>query len=355
MKHLSRFLDLLWVAMMGAIMACTSASASEAVGVRQISTYSQERGTALDITVWYPAQAGGTPVTLGESIFFAGTPSMRDAPMAAGKFPLVLLSHGAGLAGNAQALSWIAAPLAKQGFVVAAPTHPGNSGLSRSALETMKLWLRPADMSLTADTMITSPLFSKQLLPEQIGLLGLSMGGNTALAMAGARLDPEKLMRYCDAGALNHSLCSWVRQSGVDLRTLDMRAAGRDNADPRIRFVMAIDPAPVDVMDSKSFARISIPVALVNLGRPGSISATTDTTGIAQRIPHSTYSTIRDASHYSMFAECKPGAAELAESEDIGDPICTDGGNRSRHEIHDQLIQNTGLAFRRALQKISAQ
>lgn len=355
MKRLSRFLNPLWVAMLGAIVGYTSASASETVGVRQIPAYSQERGIELDVTVWYPARAGGTPVTLGESVFFVGTQSMRDAPLATGKFPLVLLSHGAGLAGNAQALSWIAVPLAKQGFIVAAPTHPGNTGPQKSAMETMKLWLRPADISVTVDAMVKNPLFGKRLIPKKIGLLGLSMGGNTALAIAGARLEPERLMRYCDTDALNPSLCDWVRQSGVDLRTLDMRSAGRDNADPRIRFVMAIDPAPVDVMDSNSFSRISIPVALMNLGRPGSISPTTDASGIAQRIPHAAYSTIRDASHYSMFAECKPGAAELAESEEIGDPICTDGGNRARREIHDQLIQNTGLAFRRALQKISAQ
>lgn len=355
MTRLSRFLNPLWVAMLGALVGCPPASASEVVGVRQIPAYSQERGIELDVTVWYPARAGGTPVTLGESVFFVGTPSMRDAPVATGEFPLVLLSHGAGLAGNAQALSWIAVPLAKQGFIVAAPTHPGNTGPHKSAMETMKLWLRPADISVTVDAMVKNPLFRKQLIPKKIGLLGLSMGGNTALAIAGARLDPERLMRYCDTDALNHSLCDWVRQSGVDLRTLNMRAAGRDNADQRIRFVMAIDPAPVDVMDSKSFARISIPVELVNLGRPGSISPTTDASGIAQRIPHAAYATIRDASHYSMFAECKPGAAELAESEDIGDPICSDGGNRTRSEIHDQLIQNTGLAFRRALQKMSAQ
>ncbi len=355
MTRLSRFLNPLWVAMLGALVGCPPANASEVVGVRQIPAYSQERGIELDVTVWYPARAGGTPVTLGESVFFIGTPAMRDAPLVTGKFPLVLLSHGAGLAGNAQALSWIAAPLAKQGFIVAAPTHPGNTGPHKSAMETMKLWLRPADISVTLDAMVKNPLFRKQLIAKKIGLLGLSMGGNTALAMAGARLDPERLMRYCDTDALNPSLCDWVRQSGVDLRTLNMRAAGRDNADQRIRFVMAIDPAPVDVMDSKSFARISIPVELVNLGRPGSISPTTDASGIAQRIPHAAYATIRDASHYSMFAECKPGAAELAESEDIGDPICSDGGNRTRSEIHDQLIQNTGLAFRRALQKFSAQ
>ena len=113
-----------------AAMAMTlhPAHANDSVGVRQIAAPSKERGANLDVTVWYPAQSGGEKVVLGESVFFEGTPAMLDAPISNGRFPLILLSHGAGLAGNPQAISWIAAPLAKQGFVVAAPAHPGTSG-----------------------------------------------------------------------------------------------------------------------------------------------------------------------------------------------------------------------------------
>ena len=86
-----------------------------------------------------PADEGGRAVTLGENIFFKGTPAEKGAPIHNGAFPLVLLSHGAGLAGHAGAMSWIAAPLAQEGFIVAAPTHPRNTGRDRSAEETMKL------------------------------------------------------------------------------------------------------------------------------------------------------------------------------------------------------------------------
>jgi hypothetical protein len=50
-----------------------------------------------------------------------------------------------------------------------------------------------------------------------------------------------------------------------------------------------------------------------------------------------------------MFAECKPGAAELAEAEKIGDPICMDGRGRTRREIHAELIDLITAAFTRAL------
>jgi predicted dienelactone hydrolase len=323
--------------------------ASESVGVRQISAPSEERGIDLDVTVWYPANAGGKLVTLGETIFFAGSSAMRDAPISEGKFPLILLSHGAGLAGYAQALGWIAAPLAKAGFVVAAPTHPANTGPSRSAAETMKLWLRPRDITETLNAMDKDAFFKEHIDNDEKGILGLSMGGSTALAIAGARSDPKLLADYCDTDAHNASLCDWVRQSGVDLHATDLRPAARDNEDRRIRFAMAIDPAPVDVFDFKTFSQISIPLEIINLGQPGKIPLTADASEIAKAVPSSTYSTIGDASHYSMFAECKPGASELAEYQKIGDAICSDGGGRTRSEIHAQLIDMTIAAFTRAL------
>jgi predicted dienelactone hydrolase len=143
METSMKILAMLAAVAIATVMMQPDAGASDNVGVRQIVVPSKERGIDLDVTVWYPAQSGGESIILGESVFFVGTPASRDAPIANGKFPLILLSHGAGLGGNPQAMSWIATPLAQQGFVVAAPTHPGNSGKNRSAAETMKIWLRP--------------------------------------------------------------------------------------------------------------------------------------------------------------------------------------------------------------------
>lgn len=304
----------------------SSAIASDNVGVRQIAAFSKERGTYLDVTVWYPASSGGKSVMLGESAFFKGTPAMQNAAISVGKFPLILLSHGAGLAGTAQAVSWIAAPLAKGGFIVAAPTHPGNGGENRSAAETTKLWLRPTDITSALNAIGGASFFKEHLQHNAVGILGLSMGGSTALAVAGARMDEKRLASYCDTDALNPSFCGWVRQTGVDLHAMDLRSSSRDYADKRVRFAMAIDPVPVDVFEFQSFSKVSVPVKLVNLGQSGRIPVTADAAKIAQVIPKGSYSLVEDASHYSMFAECKPNAAQLAEAEQVGDPICADGG-----------------------------
>ncbi len=317
-------------------------------GVQQLTVPSEERDADLEVTIWYPASAGGEAVTLGENIFFEGTPARADAPIRDGKFPLVLLSHGAGLAGHAGAMSWIAAPLAQEGFIVVAPTHPGNTGRDRSAEQTMKLWLRPSDLSATLDAIEGDMAFQPHVAGDQVGVLGLSMGGNTALSMVGARLDPALYASYCDTDDLNASLCDWVRMSGVDLRAMDMQAVARSNADPRVRFAMAIDPAPADLFASESLAEVSVPVSIVNLGSADEIPETIQAAGIAEALPHSAYMVIEEASHASMFPECKPNAAAIAIEEGIEDPICTDGSGDSRSAIHRRLVDMTIAAFRGA-------
>lgn len=330
--------------------SCAGALAADYIaGVQTLSVTSGERATDLEVTIWYPADEGGTAVTLGENIFFKGTPVEEGAPIRNGEFPLVLLSHGAGLAGHAGAMGWIAAPLAQEGFIVAAPTHPGNTGRDRSAEETMKLWLRPSDLSKTLDMIEGDQTFHSHVARDQIGVLGLSMGGNSALSIAGARLDPELFATYCDTDDLNASLCEWVRLSGVDLHAMDKGAAGRDNTDPRVRFAVAIDPAPADIFAPASFADVSVPVFIVNLGKASEIPETIQASGIAGAIPGATYQIIEAASHASMFPECKPHAAEIAIEEGIEDPICTDGSGSSRDAIHAKIIGLTISAFRNAI------
>lgn len=335
--------------LLAAFSSLAHAESSPAVGVRHTTAYAAARGGDLDVTVWYPAQAGGTVVTLGDSPFFAGTSAERDAPLADGRFPLVLLSHGAGLGGTPDAMSWMAAGLAAKGFIVAAPTHPGNGGAKRSAEQTMKLWLRPGDISATLDAMAGQGLFKDHVEADKVGVLGLSMGGGTALALAGGRIDPTRLAGYCDDAMRNPSLCQWVKMSGLDLHAMDMRLAGGDFTDRRIRFAMSLDPAPVDVFDPASFAGVTLPVEIVNLGKPGTIPETARADDVARAMPHGRYQTIGDASHFSMFGVCKPGAAEIAEEEKIDEPICQDGGDRSRQEIHAQMIDMAAEALGREL------
>lgn len=317
------------------------------VGVREFLSPSKERGINLHVTIWYPAQIGGEEALLGNTPFFSGTTSMRDAPILKGKFPLILLSHGTGIAGNAGATSWIAASLAKHGYIVAAPNHPGNQSGNRSAGEAMKLWLRPADFTSTLDALKISTAFQNKIDWEKVGALGLSMGGYTALAVAGAKVNQQRLASYCDNGSSNNSLCEWIKQSGVDLHTMNLQPAGQNYRDNRIRSAVAVDPAMVGTLTTESIASITIPVDLINLGRSGEVPPTVDVSQTAKLIPHARYSTIDRANHFSMFAECKAGASEALKAKGITEALCDNVEGRSRGEIHAQLINMVAAAFKR--------
>ncbi|BCB87060.1 hypothetical protein Psuf_043730 [Phytohabitans suffuscus] len=87
-----------------AVSHVSAPRSSYPVGIRMLAL-SRGEARPLPTTVWYPA-------------IFAG----RDAPVAAGRFPVVVYSHGLhGLpAYHAQIISrWVSA-----GFVVAAPAYP---------------------------------------------------------------------------------------------------------------------------------------------------------------------------------------------------------------------------------------
>mgnify|MGYP000614933557 CR=1 FL=1 len=104
-------------AVIGSIALLTSvapqaAAAEGDAGVYRMEVSSPAHGRPLDVTIWYPAAAtGGEAIKLGDSPLFLGATARLDAPIADGRFPLVLLSHGAGLAGRAEALSWLAVVL----------------------------------------------------------------------------------------------------------------------------------------------------------------------------------------------------------------------------------------------------
>jgi predicted dienelactone hydrolase len=106
-------------------------------------------GTTRDLEgfVWYATEDDTAPAEHHSNAVWQGIEAIADARPAAGAFPLVVLSHG--MSGNAMSQSWLAADLARQGFVVAAANHRGTSTWSRDPDDSRQLWERPKDISRT--------------------------------------------------------------------------------------------------------------------------------------------------------------------------------------------------------------
>ena len=150
----------------------------------------------FDTLVWYPTETTESPSQVGSFLLPAGP----GAKLAAGRFPIVLLSHGGGQrGGNPLILSGLSAALARQGFVVVAPFH-GTAALA----------LRPLEIRLALDAVLDDPRFGPHVDPNRLGMLGFSLGGAVTLELAGAVPDWDHFAAYCadhpdDAMSCDHA------------------------------------------------------------------------------------------------------------------------------------------------------
>lgn len=164
--------------------------APRAVGFRRFTLH-RSGGTAgtgrdLDTFLWYPAEPAG-----GGAESFGGT---EDAPVArGGPFPLVLFSHGS--CSFPGAATFLTVELARLGFVVAAPSHPGNTfsefpSCADPAAVAEAFVARPDDVAFVLDRVLERSAAAGDPLEgaidsRRIGVSGWSFGGQTALQVAG--------------------------------------------------------------------------------------------------------------------------------------------------------------------------
>ncbi len=154
------------------------------VGTTQSTAFSAVRQSDIRFDIWYPTQGGGKAVVVGGNGVFLGTAAGRDAPPSAGRHPMIALSHGAG--GNSGQFGWIASALVEAGFVVVLPNHPGSTSHNASAEAALRVWERPTDVSAVLDEITANPDRYPFIDPNQMGVLGFSAGGYTALALSGS-------------------------------------------------------------------------------------------------------------------------------------------------------------------------
>lgn len=150
------------------------------VGYRKLQVTDNELNLTFPLTVLYPTPVPDRTEKVGPYALDVA----RDAPISPGVFSLVLISHGTG--GSGLVYRNLAHHLARHGFVVGLPEHPHNNRDDDSwAHTTQNLVARPRHLQLAIDVLFQQ--FSASLKPDTVGLIGHSLGGYTALALAGGR------------------------------------------------------------------------------------------------------------------------------------------------------------------------
>jgi predicted dienelactone hydrolase len=132
------------------------------------------------------------------------------------------------------------------------------------------MWERPKDLSVVLDKLLADPVFGPRIDRKRIGAAGFSLGGYTVIALAGARLDLERLQAHSPppppdvAEALPKAI---AESKALQTTNLVMRESYRRSADSykdrRIRAVFALAPALGGGFTEAGLAPVTVPVRIV--------------------------------------------------------------------------------------------
>lgn len=149
-------------------------------GSVQLKIRDESGKISFPVLVQYPTNEPSKPTAFGPYIMDVSP----DAEVLEGQYPLVIISHGNG--GSHLLYRTISTHLAKNGYIVAMVEHYGNNR-NNNELEytTENLINRPRHISLTINEMLSENRFYKSIASDKIAVIGHSMGGYTALALAG--------------------------------------------------------------------------------------------------------------------------------------------------------------------------
>ena len=189
-----------------------------------------------------------------------------------GAAPLVVISHGLG--SNRSTFGYLAEHLVSHGIAVAAIEHPATNSMSveqffggfLTPVGTDVFLERPRDISILLDELETMTAsggsLEGRLDTSQVGVLGQSLGGYTALAIGGAALDITYLRRECETTlqTLPFNLSIELQCQLLEAEPLADRYSLKDD---RVTAVMALNPVSSVIFGPDGMAELKVPTTIV--------------------------------------------------------------------------------------------
>lgn len=162
------------------------------VGCCKVEVCDKENDIIFPMLARYPTNTASTPVAFEA---FSLEVAM-DAPIADGRFPLVMISHGS--AGSCLAHRALGMYLAQNGFVAGMIGHPFNNRHNNELQYTLqKMSYRPRHLRMAIDAVCAHAQFKNHVAQENVAITGHSVGGYTALALAGGAPHTHALAALC--------------------------------------------------------------------------------------------------------------------------------------------------------------
>ncbi len=281
----------------------------------------------LRLVIWYPTDETDAPGPL----FQGGDVHIDAAPRTNTEFPVYVFSHGS--LGFAEASYALMEHFASHGFVVVAPDHTGNTTTNRNDPRPTEIYfLRALDISAILDWLYALPSNDplSGTLTEEVLLGGVSFGGFTSFAVAGAEFSESRISECDDSSA--GDWCSTMTPAYQDL----FRAGFHDT---RVDAIIPMAPGNAAELGPEGVGDIDLPVLLVTASRDQ--QSRNETTGdpywASLSGPEAWRVNIEGGGHQSFVLACEvtPG---LFEDDGCGEEFI------DYREAH-RLINTYSLAF----------
>lgn len=332
MKRLCAALGLLVLLGLFSVQLQAAPRAHWGVGVHRLTFLDPLDGKPMHAYAFYPSNTGnGTSRVDGFQLDAA-----EDTPIAMGRFPLLMLSHGN--TGTPLALHDLITSIASKGFVVVAVLHPGDNYLDQSRLGTLSnLYGRPLQISAAITAALDEPMLSPFLNAEQVGVIGYSAGGETALILSGARPDLSRLKVYCIERPHDTDACKGHGELVADRKDLTAQA------DPRVHALLLM--APLSLMFGRhALATVHVPTLIYAGDNDQLVAIDKNAEALARKLPvKARYHPLAGAGHFVFMAPC------TAEQERELPALCKDAQGVDRAGIHRTMIDEAGRFFAQAL------
>lgn len=338
-------------------IAAAPTTPSSLVQVTEVDLYDPQRQRPVKITLWYPAQASCE----GAKICLAEQTKLNKA---------VVFSHGA--MGAAKGYSWIGKMFAAQGYVTIGINHYGESWVYGqehvNPAAALQFWERPLDISFVLDQLQSNQLpgniqhsniqqsnlqqknqsatasqptaaqtpavpqriFNRDIAWDQIIAVGHSSGGATVLTMAGSKLAFADAAAYCTTAAATVDKSCHYLKFQTEANTKGYNPA-QSFFDPRIKSVIALDPALGHATTAQSLRAMAIPVLIIGSTQNDFLPYERHAGYYAATIP-AAQSLIFDQGegHFVYLDRCKHAYQAM------GVALCTDRPGVDRNQVHQK-------------------
>lgn len=161
------------------------------IGQISRSFMDESRKRPLITEIWYPTydKLSNALLSKGRRELFKTLQTIPNASIPDKKYPLLLVSHGTG--GNRFSLTWFVERMVKEGYIVAAVDHYGNSTFNKIPREFVKWWERAIDIQYVLSVLLKDKDIGARIDKSKIGSVGFSLGGYTNIALAGGYVDRD--------------------------------------------------------------------------------------------------------------------------------------------------------------------